>query len=233
MALNLLLVSRDTECVQMWNRASNDAAIDIELLHTDGDATRRLGRQKYNAVVIDFDLPGSPSDLVEQVRKSSTNSGAVIVAMVSNTGDAIGAFRAGASMSVDKRLTIDWVRRCLRAAHTTMVSDRRRYFRYPVSLAAKIQVNGELIEGKIVNISELGLGFALKRQPEIGAQIVARYRLPSTMADVECTGRVVWSTAQGRAGFRVGNMDSGSRTRVRGWLTAKLDTLLKTPAYQA
>src|SRR5690348_9114656 len=156
--LNLLLISRDVECIDLWERAAAEVAVGIEAQQFANDAKRRVAREKYHAVVIDCETQSSPGALIDAVRKSPTNHHSVVIAIVNNTEDGAGAFRAGGSMCVEKRPSLEWVKRCLCAAHQTMVQDRRRHVRYPVRLHGLVAIDGHEYQAKLANISENGVG---------------------------------------------------------------------------
>jgi DNA-binding response OmpR family regulator len=220
--LNLLLVSQDMECAQLWDRAGNEVAIAVEALRSSNDAKRRLLRQKYNAVVVDFEREAAPTSLLDEVRKSPNNGKAIIVAMVNNTAEAAHAFRAGASICVEKRLSIDWVRRCLRAAHQTMREDRRRNARYAVHGFAVITLGQREHRAKLVNLSENGVGAQITEKAEVGTPARVRFSLPGSDGEIHGTGRVAWCGPDGRIGVHVRQIEETARRKVQQWLRERL-----------
>jgi hypothetical protein len=179
-------------------------------------------------VVVDFDTGNSPSQLVECVRASRSNHGAVIFAAVSSGEQSRAAFRSGATMSIDKPPSVDAMRQCLRAAHGIMVRERRRYFRQPVDITAMADINGHWNPVKIINIGDSGLAIHSSLAVPIGTPVRIRYRLADADLDIACAAIAVWSGADGVIGLRVSDIDRKVEQRLSCWLSDLFEMQLGT-----
>jgi CheY-like chemotaxis protein len=202
MALDALLLSRDPEVLRILPRIMRELGADLKLVSTINDAADMLWRRKFDAFIIDCDdLPGAPQ-LLQMLRKGSSNRSTVVFAVVRQS-TVRQAFEFGANFVVDKPLSQDRAQRSFRAAVGLMMRERRRYFRHELELSIKIAMSdGSLRLFTTSNLSEGGIAVRGNcRLPE-QAQVRLVFTLPSGKV-VDGIGQVAWSTDDGRAGIQL------------------------------
>jgi ActR/RegA family two-component response regulator len=228
MQLNAILITDDEQVTSIWQKALAGASIDLRSAPTSEKALEALNTRKFEAVIIDMAAVLDAADFIARVRASRTNAGAVVFAVVGCVQEAVTALHAGASFTLDKPLSTQWIRRCLRAAHTTMVSERRRYQRFKVDVPCILTANGVEQQGTIANVSEGGIAVLTKPALPAGTAFSVRYCLPALPRDVQCDGTVVWTTASGLSGVRVVQISHQHQEMLRDWLADRLELELGT-----
>ena len=161
-----------------------------------------------------------PNRVVCAARKSSPNSNSTIVAMVEPGSEAY-ALLAGANFMINKPTDLDHARRCMRAAYSTMLQNRRRSARVAVDLPVVLRViEGERHEARISDISIGGIAVRSERPLQLDQKVTALFTLPRTTDLIYLSGAVVNADRQGRAGVRfsfIPDEDLGQASNLAGW----------------
>jgi len=144
-----LIVSEDAVATQQLTEAMQELALSVEVCIRVSDVLDRVNRSKLEVAVIDFSLGNQATLFLRQVRGSASNR----TAITSSSAETAYALKAGSSFALEKPLTPDSIRHTLKAAYGLIVRERRRYFRYPISVLATASRKGESeIFGRTVNI---------------------------------------------------------------------------------
>jgi ActR/RegA family two-component response regulator len=131
-----LIVSDDAMATHYLTEALQEFALSVEVCIKVAVALNRLDRVKLEVGVIDFALGDKAPLFLERVRASPSNRTTVTFAITSNSAETARALRAGSTFALERPLTLDSIRHTLKAAQRLIVRERRRYFRYPVSVPA-------------------------------------------------------------------------------------------------
>lgn len=106
-------------------------------------------------------------------------------AITSNSAETGDALRAGASFVLQRPLSSDSIRYTLNAAYGLIVRERRRHFRYPVTVPAVARKKGYLeVFGSTINISERGIAFSGSRPLTVGAELAMEFTLTDPVLTV-------------------------------------------------
>ena len=133
-----LIVSQDAVATRQLAEAMQELALSVEVCIKVSDSLDRVNHSKLEVAFIDFSL----GNVLQQVRGSASNRNAVTFAITGNSAETEYALRAGSTLR-SRPLTFDSIRRTLNAAYGLIVRERRRYFRYPISVPAAAHRKGE------------------------------------------------------------------------------------------
>ncbi len=134
-------------------------------------------------------------------------------------------------MLIHKPASAVQIERCLRAAYSARIAQRRRHHREPVSIVASVSMrNYPLSEVLVVNLGDGGLalkmdGGASGHCPKVGEDVDLRFALPRTGEIMDVSGRVVWGTADA-CGVRFNYVPDNQRQSLEQWLTACVERSL-------
>jgi CheY-like chemotaxis protein len=224
MELRSLLLSQDTEIIQVLQRALDDLGIGVEVYPTAPWAGEDIGDHKFDAVIVDFDVNGA-AEFLRDVRNTKSNSHSLTFAIVSpDTGLPV-AFQMGANLALQKPISIDCARSSLRAAYGLIMQERRRYFRHPVETTVMISPHEHTtVIATTMNVSEGGMACKCELELQMNGLVDIKFRLPGMNREVECRAIVVWRDSIGRSGLRFEPMPLLMRKRLTQWLDAQLVT---------
>jgi hypothetical protein len=216
----VLLICNDSAAIQQVAEGMQQFAIATEVCNDVSMALSLLNRQKFEAVVVDFGLERA-SEILEQVRLSSSNRTAVTLAITNPQKP--GSLQIQPNFVIEKPLSESSVGRTLKAAFGLIVRERRRSFRCPVTIPAVILTNGKEAHCNVVNISEGGLSVAESPSLKPGGQVRVLFTLPGQNDCFTFESEVCWYDEKGRAGLRSLIIPSEQRSTLQNWLAAKLE----------
>jgi ActR/RegA family two-component response regulator len=225
-----LIVSEDAVATRRLAEAMQELALSVEVCIKVSDALDRVNHGKLEVGVIDFSLGNQATLFLEQVRASVSNRTAVTFAITSSSVETARALKAGSNFALERPLTLDSIRRTLKAAYGLIVRERRRYFRHPISCPAVLTRKGAPeIFGKTVNVSERGMAFSALTPLVPGLEVTVQFALsdPVLLVTAEC--RVCWNNDKGEMGLLFLFLPSNLSSKLQAWLARRLEERLPDP----
>lgn len=217
MSLNALLLSQDVSVVEVLRPILPEIGIHTEHCGSPLTGRQRLATNKYEAIIVDADLPGA-FDFMSSLRHMPTARHAIIFS-ITKSRSMTAAFQAGANFVLPKPLTAERAMRSFRAAHGLMVGERRRYYRHPVSLPAVLAYGNRIESVMLTNLSEGGMAIEVSSPLVMGQILKWKFALPDSMLCVEGKGEVSWSDGHGNAGVRFVHIPQGYKLLLEEWLS--------------
>ncbi len=135
--------------------------------------------------------------------------------------------KGGSAFTLQKPLTIESIRHTFKAAYGLIVRERRRYFRYPISVPAAASRKGQPeIFGRTINISEKGMALSTSTPLTPGSEFKIQFTLPDPHLDITADCKVCWHNDQGQAGLSFLFLPSNLGSELQAWLARKLEEQL-------
>lgn len=219
MALQALLLTRDSEVNRTLRRVLESNKIDVAVCADPQQARLAISRQKYDAVVVDCDDMKEGPAVLKELRQGKSNKSCITFALVSGRTSVQQAFELGANFVLDKPLALDRVTRSVRAAHGLIMRERRRYHRHLLRATGSIVVDaGTELPVRITNISQGGISIECARQLDEGGAARLRFALPGARRVLEVKGEIMWSNPEGQAGVRFQVLSLEVKKELDHWL---------------
>lgn len=227
LAVSVLLVSSDGRTIKTLSQVMEQSAIHVEVTPNVNSAIRELCRNKYEAVIVDFDDQQDGLGLLRKQRATTSNRSAVVWAIVNSDKEMPEAMRAGANFVVVRPLSQSIVGRTLKAAYPLMVREKRRYHRtrIEVQVFGRSSSHPEFI-AKSINISEGGMALDGAVPLQVGERLELRFKLPETETAIKLTGEVCWFDGDGRVGFQFVVLSEHVKEQIQGWIAQRFDESL-------
>jgi hypothetical protein len=217
-----LLVSGDLAAIPLITSALQRFAFSQEVSADLESATQLLSTRKFHAVIVDVAYEEQLSKLLDMVRRTPSNQGAVTFAIIDSSIRS--SSQIGPNFFIQKPLTAIAIASSLRAALGSIIRGYRRYFRYPLKLAASMKAAGApATPCELMNISEGGLALDLCQPLELGARIRTGFKLPDLPGEFNVEGEVCWSDGKCRAGLRFCDLTPEQTTELQGWLSTRIE----------
>jgi ActR/RegA family two-component response regulator len=222
-----LIVSEDVATARQLTEVMEELALAVEVCGKIGDALDRVSHSKLEVGVVDLALGGQAIVFLEQMRASASNRTAITFAITSGSVETASALKAGSSFVLQKPLTMESIRHTFKAAYGLIVRERRRYFRYPISVPAAGTRKGlPEVFGRTINISERGMALSTSTPLLPGAELKIECTLPNPHLDLTADCKVCWHNDQGHAGLLFLVLPGNLGTELQSWLARKLEEQL-------
>lgn len=219
----VLIVSRDEAASRQISDVLNEHALGAETSVDTSAALDRLARRKYEALIVDLSLGGQAEGFLEQIRASPSNRTAVTFAVTSEYDTAY-ALKRGFSFVLEKPLALESIRHTLKVAYGLIVRERRRYFRFPVSVPAVLnRKSAAEVYGRTINISERGMALRASIPLAPGSEGTAQFTLPDPPLSITAESKVCWSNEEGDAGLSFLFLPFDMASELQAWLARKLE----------
>jgi ActR/RegA family two-component response regulator len=227
MAVGLaLLVSADLVAIQQFSHALQELSISPDVCREIPAAIGLLNRRKFEAVIVDLQLGGQSGMILDEVHLSTSNRTAVTFGIGDNDAAGTAAFRKKSQFVFERPLSAQSIHKTLKPAYGLILRERRRYFRYPVSIPVIIRRESrQEVRCNSVNIS--GGGMALGTQVPLppGESVRVQFTLPDHEAPVVAESTICWSKT-GHLGVRFESISDEHKSELQVWLSQKLEQIL-------
>ena len=221
-----LLVSADPATIQQFSLALRELSISPNTCHDAASAGLLLKSRKFDAVIVDLQLGEQSGLILDEVHLSASNRTAVSFGISNNDAEATAALRQKSQFVFERPLSAQSIHKTLKPAFGLILRERRRYFRYPISLPVIIQRQSrQEVRCTSVNIS--GGGMALSTQVPLvpGENVHVRFTLPDHGGPVVAESTICWSKT-GHLGVRFLSVSDEHKSELQVWLSQKLEQIL-------
>ena len=224
MTFQALLVSKDEEAVGVLTAVLSGFGLGVQPCEYP-DAVARLGEQRFDAVLVDFDDPRNAALVLQNASQATTGNNAVTIALLSDKARVRNVFGAGANFVLYKPVSEGQAQVSLRAATALIKRERRRSFRVPVQVPLQLRVeNGAETEAILLDLSEGGMDVLAAQPLYPSATVSARFSLPGG-SEIEPHGEVAWANPNGQSGVRFTDISEPLRNTLRQWVAANAPEL--------
>jgi len=219
MTLLALLVSADDSACEVLGRVLPAIGVAVQRFSEVTTAIDRLQRQRFDALVLDFEDPKAATDVLEEARGLNSGNAPVTVALVKERTSVRAILNGGAHFVLYKPLADDTARAGLRAVAALLNRERRLAYRVPVQAPADLVLpDGRKAEGILLDLSENGMDVLTAEPQAIGSLLNFRFQLPDDGLEVQAHGQVAWANPNGQTGVRFLDLDGSIKAQLKGWL---------------
>jgi diguanylate cyclase (GGDEF)-like protein/PAS domain S-box-containing protein len=221
-----LLVSADPVTIQQFSLALRELSISPDACQDAASAGLLLKSRKFDAVIVDLQLGEQSGHILDEARLSPSNRTAVTFGIGDNDAKVTSAFRKKSQFVFERPLSAQSIHKTLKPAYGLILRERRRYFRYPVSIPVIIRSESmQEVWCDSVNIS--GGGMALSTQVPLlpGESVRVQFTLPDHTVPFFAESTICWSKT-GHLGVRFVSMSDEQKSELQVWLSQKLEETL-------
>lgn len=220
----VLIISRDDLASQQISDVLQEHALSAETSVGMSSALDRLSRRKYEAVAVDLSLGGAAQTCLQQIRSSTSNRTAITFAITGSEDDTADALKQGFNFVLERPLRHESISHTLKVAFGLIVRERRRYFRYPVSVPAVLNRKGAAeVYGRTMNISEHGMALRTSTSLTPGSEGTAQFTLPDPPLAITAEFKVCWTNEKGEVGLSFVFLPFEMASELQSWLAQKLE----------
>ena len=220
MTLQALLVSKDDEAAEVLSRILAGFGVAVERFSETEIALQRLGEQRFDCLIVDFDEPETARQLLRALPQAKPGA-LITMALLSDPGAVRQILQDGAKFILHKPIAAEQAEGTLRAATSLLRRERRRSYRVPVQAPVQLSVaGGEQIEGILLDLSQTGMDVLAAQPLAATALIGLRFTLPDGSLEIDAHGEVAWANANGQSGVRFLDVPESQAEQLKSWVAA-------------
>ncbi len=219
MNLRSLLLCADEKIVRVLRRTLDDLEIAVELFTSAQVAVNQLGRERFEAIIVDCAGPGAV-DVLRSSRSAPLNRRAVAVAILDPYSGLRSAFELGANFVLYKPVTVERAKSSFRAARALMKKERRRSARVSVQLSVEMSSgkSGSHLTVSTRDVSEGGLAILLPRRCDLGGRWQLSFMLPGSDVVLEVAAELAWEGVETQVGLHFEDPSTEVVSALREWI---------------
>ena len=222
-----LVVSEDTAAIEQLSAPLQQFAIAVRVCADLDKAAELLDTRKFEAVIVDLVLGYRAMRLLQHVHESPSNRTAVTFAITSSREEAGLALQRGAHFLLERPLSAESLSHTVRAAYGSILRERRRYFRYPITVPVLLRRSGSpQLPGQMMNISERGVAVKTPISLIAGSDASVQFVLPDLSVPITAEAKVCWSNELGHAGLQFMALPAEASSKLSSWLAERLEQQL-------
>lgn len=225
MNLLALLVSNDAAASEILGLVLPACGIAVERFSDVNTALDRLGQQRFDALIIDFNDAQAANEILQEARRVNSGNAPVTVALLAETSKARNILDTGAHFVLYKPFSEEKAKAGLHAAVALLKRERRRAHRVPVQAPVELtREDGGKIEGIVLDLSESGMEVLTAEAQSSGECFGFHFQLPDGSMEIEGQGQVAWALKNGETGMRFTGLSDSIREQLKTWLRAAAGT---------
>jgi CheY-like chemotaxis protein len=232
MTFSALLISEDDDAAGVLTSVlSGLGGTVVRCGHAE--AANRLMRERFAAVLVDFDDSLRTSRILRDAQQASAGLilhraqqaipgfRAITIALLRQPADVRKILNAGANFILYKPVSADRAKAALRAVSALIKRDRRQAYRVPVQVPVEVNATtGPAKEGILLDLSGDGLDILLPQPAASSRGMRLRFTLPQSEIVIDAYVQVAWASPNGETGVRFVTVVDDMRQALHAWLAA-------------
>ena len=194
----------------------------IQTVVSNGDAEKRLQKEKFEACVVHLGRPDAES-VLSAARSSASNSRIVIYGISRDTQEALRFSKLGINVVINHPVERQAALKVVRSTHLLVVHELRRYVRLPVVTEVYVDCGNSSFYTNSVEISAGGMSMKTDIRLAKEQPVEVTFSLPPKGKVVVSRASVCWKReAADMLGIRFDPTDE-RRLEVKRWIDSYLE----------
>lgn len=215
-----MVVSRDWQEVSVLECILGSMQIGVDVEGEPEQARRKITSRKIDAVIVDYDLPGSDA-LVKKLEPMRRGEDAIPLVLMSGPLHHDKLRSNGADFFFEKPVSVEQAVHTLAAARNLILRGRLRYHRHALQARVSMVANRQHMDAELLNVSRGGIGVRTKAELQPGENVRLRFSLPGRKLVVQAQAAVAWRRANGDVGLRFDEIAKESQDELQLWLEGR------------
>jgi FixJ family two-component response regulator len=213
--LEFLLVSSDRSTTGIIQSALEEVGGTAACTPSLETARELIVSRKVDGVILDVDIK-TVLDLIMRMRWSK-NARAFAFVCMKNDAEAAVALKGGATAFFTKPLTVESIATKIRSFKSIILTERRRYQRFNVTVPVVIALGNIEYPGLVENISQGGIAVRLPCLLPSSSIVEFSFDLGAS-ATIEGCAQLKWAGCDGLTGMEFRTLPPNSKDALMAWL---------------
>jgi hypothetical protein len=218
MTLSSMVLSRDWQEVSVLECILGGLQIEVSVEKEPQRALDRLGKSKFDAVIVDCDLNGS-SQFLRELQTSDNGPSPRPLVIMGGPQRTPSLDATGALFAFQKPISVEQAVRTFTAARSMILDGRLRYHRAGLEVPVSIKTKGrKAFEGQLVNLSQGGMSLSTDAAIDSQSPLQVSFTLPGGHSELKAQAKVAWQDHSGNAGIRFVKVAPKQQRTLALWL---------------
>jgi DNA-binding response OmpR family regulator len=228
LGLRALVLCQEDQTRQPVQQVLNKLGVESCLCHDVESARENLASRRADLVIVDCDDVGHGAQFLKALRQDPSSRPLVSLAILNRRTTPAEAFRAGATLIVEKPVSVRLLEMIVRASLGEMLLEQRRSFRHAVAIPITLRLeNGQEVQAIATNLSKEGIAIQASTAIPDRKPVQVHFLLPETRVGIQASGVVAWADLRGRAGIKFVEVPAQARKSLENWLRSHFEQWLK------
>jgi hypothetical protein len=213
-----MVLSRDWQEVSVLECILGGLQIEVAIEKEPQRALDRLGKSKFDALIVDCDLNGS-SQFLRELQTSDNGPSPCPLVIMGGPERTPSLDATGALFAFQKPISVEQAVRTFTAARSLILDGRLRYHRAGIEVPVSVKTKGRKpFEGQLNNLSQGGMSLSTDGAVNAEAPLLVSFTLPGGNNEVKAQARVAWQDNSGNVGIRFVKVAPKQQRTLSLWL---------------
>lgn len=227
LGLRALVLCQEDETRQPVQQVLYKLGVESCFCHDVERARESLASRRADLVIVDCDDVSQGAQFLKTLRQAPSNRPLVSLAILNRRTTPAEAFRAGATLIVEKPISMRPLEMIVRASLGEMLREQRRSFRHAVAMPITLSFeSGQQVRATAINLSEEGMAIQASTAIPERKPVKVDFFLPETKVGIQASGVIVWADLYGRAGIKFVEVQGQFRNVFENWLRCSFEQWL-------
>jgi CheY-like chemotaxis protein len=220
-----MIVDDDRQCLDLIKAIVEPLGYETVALENSREALKRIEKDKVDGVFLDARMPILDGfELTRCIRKSRSN-GPVPIVMITGCDDVESmrkGFSAGVTFFLGKPVIPARLRGLMKAIYSSVLREKRRYARLPLSTAVTCRVGTRHFQADCVNISETGMLLENSGGLVVGDELSLEFSVPGTREPVTLRAKIARKDQDDRTGVQFTALTPDQLQTIQDYVSGKV-----------
>jgi len=225
MPIKLMVVDDDPVALELVQALVEPLGYEVLALEDSQQAAECVKKQKFDGVFVDVQMPYLDGFELTKIIRASPSNSAVPIIMITAFDDVETmrrGFKAGVTFFLTKPFIPEKLRGLLLAMGSTILREKRRYFRLPFSTPVTCRWGDKQAKLRSVNISELGMLLNSASELEPGQEVNLEFTFSPGQEHLSLRAKIVHKEPPDVMGVQFHDVTSEDQETIRQYINRGL-----------
>jgi CheY-like chemotaxis protein len=228
LGLQALVLCQEEQTRQPVQQVLSKLGVESSFCHDVERAQESLSSRRADLVIVDCDDVSQGAQFLKTLRQAPSDRPLVSLAILNRRTTPAEAFRAGATLIVEKPISMRLLEMIVRASLGEILLEQRRSFRHAVAMPVTLSLeSGQQVLATAINLSKEGMAIQASTAIPDRKPVQVHFFLPETKIGIQASGVVAWADLHGRAGIKLVEVRAQVKKAFENWLRSRFEQWLK------
>jgi CheY-like chemotaxis protein len=228
LGLQALVLCQEEETKQPVHQVLYELGVESCFCHDVESALEILASRRVDLVIVDCDDVSQGAQFLKALRQGPSDRPLASLAILNRRTTPAEAFRAGATLVMEKPISMRRLEMIVRASLGEVLLEQRRSFRHAVAMPVTLSFeSGQQARATAISLSKEGMAIQASTAIPDRKPVKVHFFLPETKVAIQASGVIAWADLHGRAGIKFVEVQGYVRKSFENWLRSRFEQWLE------